>query len=82
MMDTVSTQEKPTLSLADIAKIKDHATRVRAAVEYRAYALARAKEALDIRDAAMAEMKADGTSLPKIAEATGVNIATVKAVLR
>ena len=78
----MSTTEKPALSLADIAKIKDPAARVRAAVEYRVYALAWAKDALDLRDAGLAEMKAAKVSQPKIAERTGINLATVKAVLR
>ena len=78
----MSTHEKPALSLADITKIKDASARARAAVDYRTYALERAKEALDLRDDALRALRADGVSIPQIAERTGVNIATVKAGLR
>lgn len=68
--------------LEEIERIEDPAEQARAAVEFTAYAEHRARQGRAIRDQALRELQRRGVSKPKISAATGVNIATVKAVLR
>lgn len=70
------------IPLDQITAIEDPSERATAAVGFVAYAEARAREGRAIRDAALRACKERGMSKPQIAARTGVNIATVKAVLR
>lgn len=74
-------QQKPP-SLEEIGKVRDHAERARQAVTFTTYAETSAREGRAVRDQALRDLKDAKVSIPKIAEQTGVNIATVKAVLR
>lgn len=75
-------QDRTPRPLDDIRKVKDPAERARLAVEFTAYAEARAKAGRDVRDAALRDLKAAGVSIPEVARRTGVNVNTVKVVVR
>jgi DNA-binding NarL/FixJ family response regulator len=62
--------------------ISDPAERARAAERFIAYAERRAREARTIRDEAVRELRARGRTRPQVAEETGLNVHTVKAILR
>jgi hypothetical protein len=68
--------------LDKIKRTKDPAERAREAVAFIARAEAQAKQGRDLRDDAIREMRATGTLIREIVERTGVNVHTVKAVLR
>lgn len=69
-------------TLDNIRAITDPTERTRAAITYIDQRETEAREGRHIRDNAIRELKRDGVSIPQIAERTGVNIATVKAVVR
>lgn len=69
-------------TLAAIRAITDPTERTRAATTYIDERENEAREGRHIRDNAIRELKRGGVSIPQIAERTGVNIATVKAVVR
>jgi hypothetical protein len=66
----------------DVAQIPDAATRVRAAVEAATRVQHLDKEYRDIRDAGLRELRAAGHTLAAIQAETGVNVHTVKAIVR
>ena len=70
------------MPLDEIIKLKDPAARTREAVRFAAYAEARSKQGRDIRDAGIRALRQAGKTIPEIVKLTGVNLHTVKAVLR
>lgn len=69
-------------SVDTLAAIADPIARAAEAARLDAFHKAEARRARQARNAALWEAFDAGTSKPKIASATGINIATVKAVLR
>ena len=78
---TTRPQRKPR-ALEEIEKIADPAERARAASEFIDYTVQRRRQGIDVRDAAIRDLRAAKVTIPDIAEQTGVNVNTVKAVLR
>jgi hypothetical protein len=70
------------LAIDEIRTMPDPVARAREAVEFIGYAEARARQGRAVRDDAIRDCRAAGMTIPGIAEQTGVNVATVKAVLR
>ena len=64
------------------SRIDDATNRARKAVEDIATAEAWAKRDRDVRDDALRDLKTAGLTVPAIAEATGINIHTIRLALR
>lgn len=78
----VEDPEAPAHRPETLPRIVDPIARAIEAERYSAYAEARARQARAIRDNALRQAREAGRSKPEIARLTGINVATVKAVLR
>jgi DNA-binding transcriptional regulator YiaG len=79
-MVTMSDQRKPK-PLEETARLRDPIQRAIDADVFATYCEARAREARTLRNTSLREAR-KGHSIPKVAELTGINVATVKAVCR
>lgn len=77
----MSAPQEP-LRLDAIRQIPDDATAIRALATYIALAEEKTRTARTLRDERIRSMRRHGATIPTIAAQTGINIATVKAVLR
>ena len=80
MLVTMSDQQKPK-PLEETARLRDPIQRATGAEEFAAYCEGRAREARAVRNQALKDARGKH-SIPRIAELTGINVATVKAVCR
>lgn len=81
-MDAMPQVAKPSHSIEEIERMRDPVVQARAADEFLAYAESRAKSARTLRDMALRKARESGVSRPQLADRTGINIHTIKAVTR